>query len=93
MNIIDAKNKLKKYQRIIGKVVDNKEISEIAIHPTNDSILPEITMCLLNFVDYDYMLSRYTDFDLVVIYDIEDFPSTGYVMWDTIDNVTKKLKI
>jgi hypothetical protein len=87
MNLELAKKELEKHHNIIGKVIEGKTITNIVIVPTlsndNDKLYARIYMNLST----DDILSKYNDFKVVVIYDIDKFRISGLLLTDNIDHI------
>lgn len=92
MNLEDANNEVERLKHLIGKTINGKnEISFFVIMPTKTDILGEIMKRVIQGYNYDNLLYPFNDFTVIVILDYDLFLANGFLIWDYLDNVLKKL--
>ena len=81
MNLSQAKTKLNTYRKLEGKIVDGQEITFHIVPAVHNgaNLLYEATIVFLTPLEDFY--TGYNDFEVVVIYDYDQYPNTGYLIW------------
>lgn len=73
--------------KLIGEEVDGRTISEIFISPSNGDNLGNIVSSIYWEKDYHQYLQGQNDFEVNVLFDMEDFANTGVIFRDLLSNV------
>lgn len=93
MDIKEASDEIEKYRFIIGKKIDKQEISKLIITPSNGKNRSEIITAVHYDGDYTLYLTNEKDFQIEILFDLEDFSNTGILFTTTLDDALKRLKI
>lgn len=81
-----------KHANIIGKTIDSQEVSDIVICPKPDGSVGAIAMEVLTYGNYEHLWVGSTDFDVLVLFDLQDFPTTGNLIFEFLENILQKRK-
>ena len=89
MTFLEAKNRLRECQSMVGVTFGNMEVSNVLIVPTNDtgSIFNSIVNLLIEdeYRSYDHIIRSYKEFKLVAISDLRGFINGDFLINENAD--------
>lgn len=91
MTFEQAVKVIEDYEHLIGQEFDEREISDLIIVPSNRKYDGEIASRVYRQKQYDDILSKYNDFTVIVLFDLDEYGNTGIIICDDLENVIKSI--
>ena len=89
MTLLEAKNRLRECQNMVGVTFGNMEVANVLIVPLNDNgdIFNNIVNLLIEdeHKSYDHIIRNYKDFKLVAISDLRGFINGDFLITENVD--------
>lgn len=91
MNYKDAIKKIEEFKYMIGKKVEQREITNLVLVPSNRQSDTEIINKIYWGKDTSDILQEHKDFAIIVVYDLPSFAQTGVIFKEDLKDVIKRL--
>lgn len=91
MNKEEALTALQEHHELIGKEINGQEVTNLIILPANGERVGEIVGRIVGDKPYTDILLEYSDYTILVIFDIELFVLTGVLMSNPLNKVLNDL--
>lgn len=92
MTLKEAKKELNRNKHIVGKIVDDFEITHIIIVPSKGNHVVNIAERINAGYSYDDILSQHNDFILYVLYDLEYIRLGQPLLFDPLGVAIRKIQ-
>jgi hypothetical protein len=91
MDIVEARELQKKYTKLVGTTYKNQEISAIIIVPAENLSVASVVQSLLSAGTFSISPQTQKNVNLIVLFDLDEFPQTGQVYWKYLSDFLKEL--
>jgi hypothetical protein len=90
MTLKEALQQVNDNSKLIGTKHGKGVIDELVIIPTQGDQLGEIIKQVLWGESYSHLLFGFDDFEIIGLLDFQDYPNSGILLYDSLDNIINK---